>query len=311
MTALIDVILPVFLVLGFGYVAAWRGLFSEAAVDGLMRFAQNFAVPCLLFTAISRIDLAADFRLPLMFSFYLGAFFGFAIGFLGARYLFDRPVEDCIAIGFVGFFSNSLLLGLPITERAYGPDALAGNYAIISIHAPMLYAFGIIMMETARSRGSGFGPALILRVLTSIFSNPLVIGIALGFVVNLGDIALPGPLTAAIDMMVRAALPAALFGLGGVLLRYKPEGDMKAIAFVCAVSLVLHPAITYGLGRMVFGLDQAQLRSAVMTASMAPGVNAYLFANMYGAARRVAASAVLIGTAMSILTIWLWLAILP
>ena len=311
MTALIDVILPVFLVLGFGYVAAWWGLFSESAVDGLMRFAQNFAVPCLLFTAISRIDLAADFRLPLMFSFYLGAFCGFAIGFLGARFLFDRPIEDCIAIGFVGFFSNSLLLGLPITERAYGPGALSGNYAIISIHAPMLYAFGIIMMESARSRGSGFGPALILRVLTSIFRNPLVIGIALGFVVNLGNITLPGPLTAAIDMMVRAALPAALFGLGGVLLRYKPEGDMKAIAFVCAVSLVLHPAITYGLGRFAFGLDQAQLRSAVMTASMAPGVNAYLFANMYGAARRVAASAVLIGTAMSILTIWLWLAILP
>lgn len=311
MTALIDVILPVFLVLGFGYVAAWWGLFSESAVDGLMRFAQNFAVPCLLFTAISRIDLAADFRLPLMFSFYLGAFCGFAIGFLGARFLFDRPIEDCIAIGFVGFFSNSLLLGLPITERAYGPGALSGNYAIISIHAPMLYAFGIIMMESARSRGSGFGPALILRVLTSIFRNPLVIGIALGFVVNLGNITLPGPLTAAIDMMVRAALPAALFGLGGVLLRYKPEGDMKAIAFVCAVSLVLHPAITYGLGRFAFGLDHAQLRSAVMTASMAPGVNAYLFANMYGAARRVAASAVLIGTAMSILTIWLWLAILP
>lgn len=311
MTALIDVILPVFLVLGFGYVAAWRGLFSDTAVDGLMRFAQNFAVPCLLFTAISRIDLAADFRLPLLFSFYIGALAGFAVAFLGARYLFDRPIEDCISIGFVGFFSNSLLLGLPITERAYGSDALAGNYAIISIHAPMLYAFGIILMETARSRGSGFGFALIVRVLRSIFSNPLVIGIVLGFIVNLGDIRLPGPLTAAIDMMVRAALPAALFGLGGVLLRYKPEGDMKAIAFVCAVSLVLHPAMTYLLGRYIFALDVTPLRSAVMTAAMAPGVNAYLFANMYGAARRVAASAVLIATAMSILTIWVWLAILP
>jgi predicted permease len=44
---------------------------------------------------------------------------------------------------------------------------------------------------------------------------------------------------------------------------------------------------------------------------MAPGVNAYLFANMYGSARRVAASAVLIATALSILTIWAWLLILP
>lgn len=311
MSDLIDVILPVFLVLGFGYVARWRGYISESAVDGLMRFATNFAVPCLLFSAISQIDLSADFSLPLLLSFYVGAFSGFGVAFLGAKMLFNRPVEDCISFGFAGFFSNSLLLGLPITERAYGAEALTGNYAIISIHAPMLYAFGIILMETARSRGSGFGLALILRVLKSIFTNPLVIGILLGFIVNLGMIPVPRPMTAAVEMMVRAALPAALFGLGGVLLRYRPEGDINAIVFVAAVSLILHPGLTYLLGRYAFSLDQAHLRSAVMTAAMAPGVNTYLFANMYGAARRVAASAVLLGTATSIVTIWLWLSILP
>jgi len=44
---------------------------------------------------------------------------------------------------------------------------------------------------------------------------------------------------------------------------------------------------------------------------MAPGVNAYLFASIYGTAKRVAASAVLIGTAASIGTATLWLALLP
>ena len=49
MQALLDVILPVFLVTGFGYLAAWRGYLSDAAVDGLVKFTQNFAIPCLLF----------------------------------------------------------------------------------------------------------------------------------------------------------------------------------------------------------------------------------------------------------------------
>jgi len=43
---------------------------------------------------------------------------------------------------------------------------------------------------------------------------------------------------------------------------------------------------------------------------MAPGFNAYIFANMYGRARRVAASSVLIATGSSILTVWLWLTVL-
>lgn len=110
--------------------------------------------------------------------------------------------------------------------------------------------------------------------------------------------------------MIRAALPAALFGLGGVLVRYRPEGDLKTIAYACAISLVVHPAIVWGMGTAL-GLSAGQFRSAVVTAAMAPGVNAYIFANMYGAARRVAASSVLVGTAACVVTAWLWLAMLP
>ena len=39
MQTLLDVILPVFLVIGFGYVAVWRGFFPVAGVDGVLRFA--------------------------------------------------------------------------------------------------------------------------------------------------------------------------------------------------------------------------------------------------------------------------------
>jgi malonate transporter and related proteins len=312
MNALLDVILPVFVVIGFGWLAARAGLFPDTAVDGLMKFAQGFAVPCLLFRSIAHLDLAAVYDTRLFLAFYIGAFSGFAAGFLGARYLFNRALPDCVAIGFTCLFSNSLLLGLPITERAYGTDALSGNYAILSIHAPLFYAFGITLMEVVRSHGSGLAPARLARqVLTAIFSNSLVIGITLGFLVNFGILPLPEVVFSGVDLMARAAIPAALFGLGGVLVRYRPEGDMKTIAMVCAISLILHPTITWGLGRTVLALNTNQLRSAVMTAAMAPGVNAYMFANIYGVGTRVAASSVLLATAASILTIWGWLHILP
>ncbi len=309
MTALLDVILPVFIVLGFGYVAVWKGVFSDAGVDGLMKFTQGFAIPCLLFRAISTLDLGAEFNLALLGTFYTGALCGFAVGLLGARYAFKRSWEDAVAIGFCGLFSNSLLLGLPITERAFGAAALTGNYAIVSIHAPFCYLVGISAMEIARNRGGNI-VALPGKILKAMFSNALVIGITLGLAVNLTGLPLPGVLTDAIDLMTKAALPAALFGLGGILYRYRPEGDMRTILFIVAVSLILHPAVIWGMGRAT-GLDVNAFRSAILTGAMAPGVNAYVFANMYGAARRVAASAVLIGTALSLITVWGWLAILP
>lgn len=309
MQALLEVILPVFLVMGFGYTAVWKGFFSEAGVDALMKFTQNFAIPCLLFKAMSTLDLSAGFSLPLLFSFYIGAASGFLLGLTGARLIFGRDWPDAIAIGFSCLFSNSVLLGLPITERAYGAEALAGNYAIVALHAPFCYLVGVTAMEIARGGGGGILSS-VRGVATSTLRNALIIGIGLGILVNILNIPVPGVAADAISLMARAALPAALFGLGGVLVRYRPEGDLKTIAMVCAISLVLHPLISW-TAASALSLDRDAFRSVVLTATMAPGVNTYIFANMYGAARRVAASSVLIATGLSIVTVWLWLLVIP
>lgn len=309
MADILTIVLPVFIVLAFGYTAVWRGLFSDDHVDGLMRFVQTFAIPALLFRAISTLDLQQNFDAPLLVSFYTGVVGAFIAGMLGARLLFKRSWEDCVAIAFACLFSNTLLLGLPITERAFGPDALLGNYAIIAIHAPFGYMLGITAMELARAQGTPLRH-LPKKVAKAMFSNALVVGIGLGFIVNLGGIPLPVVLIDAVDLIARAALPAALFGLGGVLYRYRPEGDMRTILYICAVSLVLHPAIVWTMGETL-NLSTDALRSAVVTASVAPGINAYVFANMYGAAKRVAASSVLIGTALSVVTTTVWLSFLP
>lgn len=309
MQALIEVILPVFLVIGFGYLSRWKLGLGDNAIEGLMQFAQNFAIPVLLFRAMSTLELGENFDPRLLASFYTGAFSGFAAGLLGARFLFGRPWPDSVAIGFATLFSNAVLLGFPITERAYGADALGPNVAIISIHAPIAYFIGVTAMEIARSDEAKIGKTM-ASVARSMSKNALVIGLALGFLVNISGVAMPLPLQDAVDLVSRASLPAALFGLGGVLCSYKPEGDLRIVGWVMLISLVMHPGITWGLGH-VLGLSTGQLRSAVLTASMAPGVNAFLFANMFGVGKRVAATAVLAATTGSIFTIWVWLHILP
>lgn len=307
MLGLLEIVIPVFLVIGAGYVATKFKLFSDAAADGLMVFTQNFAIPCLLFANLARLDLSAVFNPQLLLSFYTGAAISFALGVLGARYLFHRRPGEAVAVGFGALFSNSVLLGLPIMERAYGTDALASNYAIISIHAPFCYILGITAMEFARADGRGpLGTAR--SVARAMFRNALTIGLAFGFVVNLGGVSLPEPAWAAVDMMTRAALPAALFGLGGILTRYAFSAQLPQAFMIACLSLIVHPSIAWIMTVEVFDLPIEFVRSAVVTAAMAPGVNAYVFANMYNRAQGVAASVVLLGTGMSVISvsIWLW-----
>ena len=309
MSSLLDVIIPVFLIIGFGYCTVWIKLFSIDTIDGLMKFTQNFAIPVLLFNAISKVDLLNIFNLNLFFSFYIGATAGFIIGFLASHFIFNRPLEDSVAIGFCCLFSNSVMLGLPITERAYGNNALQHNFAIVSIHAPFCYFLGITVMEMIKSTEKSVSRKSVI-ILKAMFSNALVIGIVLGFLVNIFGINLAKSIQASVDMITGVALPAALFGMGGILYQYRPEGDAGPIIMICAVSLIIHPAIVWGFGHQL-NLNDAQMRSAVITAAMAPGINTYVFANMYGTAKRVASTGVLLSTALSIGTVWVWLSLLP
>ena len=292
--SLIDVILPVFLVIGAGYTATRSGYFKESYVDGLMHFTQGFAIPCLLFLAIANLDLSASFDPRLLASFYSAAGLCFIAGMVGARFIFKRDWEDAVAIGFCCLFSNSVLLGLPITERAF--------------HSPFCYCVGITVMEVFRNRGHG-GTRMVTSVLSAMFKNALILGISLGFIVNLTGFMIPAVVDEALNLITRAALPGALFALGGVLVKYRPEGDLRTILFVCCISLMVHPSLVWLFGSTL-ALPQDLFRSGVLTAAMAPGFNAYIFANMYGRAKRVAASSVLIGTAASIMTVWLWLTLL-
>ena len=201
------------------------------------------------------------------------------------------------------------MLGLAITERAYGAAALTSNYAIVALHAPFCYCLGILTMEIVRNRQKSVMP-VVKSVFIAMFKNALFLGILVGFAVNFLKVPLPSPVTEAVDMLIQAALPAALFGMGGVLYQYRPEGNTGPILWVMAVALLLHPSLVWISGQAL-SLEQAGLRSAVLTSAMAPGINSYVFANMYGAAQRVAASAVLFSTSTSIITVWCWLYILP
>jgi malonate transporter and related proteins len=263
-----------------------------------MRSRRSFAIPCLLFSAIATLDLSAAVFRPALLGLLHRRGHGLPrCGLLGARFLFGRPWEDAVAVGFCCLFSNSVMLGLPLTERAYGAATLASNFVIVALHAPFCYLVGVTAMEAVRNRAAAC-------------SRPIGQGRAgrwrqraddrhrLGFLGQFLGLAVPGAVEDALGFMVRAALPAALFALGGVLCRYRPEGDLRLIGYVCAVSLVLHPAMTYTLG-MVLGLGVEPAARGGGDGGDGAGDQRLHLRQPLRRAMRVAASSVLLGTALT------------
>ncbi|MEM9148206.1 MAG: AEC family transporter [Pseudomonadota bacterium] len=308
-TGLLLIVLPVFLLVGCGYATVRFRAFPDKGIDALIAFATNIAVPALLFRAIYTLDLGAALDAGHLMAFYGGALVCFVGATLVSRMVWRRRPGESVAVGFSALFSNSVLLGLPIFERAFGAAAMEPVFALIAFHAPFCYLVGIMTMEFLRRDGLPIRVAMI-RSAKAMFKNGLMLGIALGFLFNIGGVPVPGPVSDVIDMLAAAALPVALFGLGGVLTRYRMRAEIGEALMVSVFSLIAHPLLAYVVAAHVFALDDGFVRSAVLIAAMPPGVNGYIFAAMYDRAVGTAASTVLLATALSVFTTTLWLGFL-
>ncbi|MGH1351947.1 MAG: AEC family transporter [Methyloligellaceae bacterium] len=309
MLEILLIVIPVFLVVGIGYFSVKAGYLSSEVSNHLNSFAVKVAVPALLFRAMYKLNFSQAFEWKMLVAFYAGAFLSFTIGIMLARSVWKRPPGEAIAVGFCALFSNTVLLGLPIIERAYGAAALAPVFAIISFHTPTLYPLGIISMELSRRDGRPMSETLI-SVLKSISTNSLIIAVTMGTLFNLTGVIIPEPVFAAINMLAAAAIPAALVGIGTSLTQYSLKSEISESLAVTVLSLILHPAIAFLLSYYVFGLPGDFVRAATILASMPPGVNVYIFATMYGRAVSLSASSILIATPISIVSISIWLSIM-
>ena len=303
------IIIPVFIVIAFGYLASYFGLITTFGVETLAKFAQNFALPSLLFLNISGLDLNEVLKVNLLLSFYLSATVCFVLGILGGYYFFSKTFHESIPIGFCCLFSNSILLGLPITELAYGNEVLKSNFVIVAFHAPFCYMLGILVMEFSLSQSNGILKTF-QRTSLSMLSNALTLSVIGGFSVNTLGLRLPGYFYNSLELISSAGIPVALFAMGGVLTRYKLNGYLTEALMIAVIALVIHPLMTLILGNHVFPISDHELKSAVITAAMAPGVNAFLFSNIYKRSIEIAASSVILCTSLSIISSAFWISLI-
>ena len=292
------IIIPVFIIIALGYSATLFKFLEISEIQILTKFAQNIALPCLLFINLYKLDLNSVFSLNLLLTFYLSASISFVIGILIGYYLFLKNLPNSIPIGFCCLFSNSLLLGLPITELALGTEALESNFIIVAFHAPFCYLIGISAMEISINGNKNLLIAC-KKILKSI----------LGFLFNVSHIPIPYFLTDALNLLAKAGIPIALFALGGILTQYKEKliNSLPQSIMIACISLFIQPLLTVYFGKNIFTISEEELKSAVITAAMAPGVNAFIFSNMYKRSIEIAASSVILCTAISIFSSAFWI----
>tara|TARA_R110002020_G_scaffold50791_14_gene143745 strand:+ start:2052 stop:2987 length:936 start_codon:yes stop_codon:yes gene_type:complete len=309
MLSIISVILPIFALMAFGFGAVRLKLFPAEGIKSLIAFVNNFATPCLLFHSLVTSDFASAFNPAIIGPYYVGALACFVLGIVIALRGFANTPGIAVSVGFSGTFTNTVLVGLPIMQRAYGIDALPVVLSIIGLHGAILLTTGMVTIELMRRDGASLGRTL-LTAGRRVASNPLIWGIAAGMLGYFSGLQLVEPADAFFRMMSQAVVPAALFGIGGALNEFKLADNWQQALVASLIKLIVHPAIAYALMIWVLHVPMETARYGILLAAMPAGVNVYVFATYYNRGVSVAANTILISTIASALTISAWLYIL-
>lgn len=288
--------LPFFALIGLGWAAGRLRVFPPEATAWLTKFVFYFALSAMLFRFTATLPIEDLFD-PAFFAAYLAAsvavwVLGFAVAKLRARPLPEAAIEAHTAMtGNTGF------LGVPMLVVLLGPKA-AGPVLMVLAADMIVFSTLITLIVTSARHGR----VALAPLALGLAKNPMIVSMLAGLAWALLHLPMPRPLADFLTILGGAATPGALFAIGASLAGRSAERLGPAL-WLSAAKLVLHPLAVAIAAFLIFPVEPFAAGVMVAAAALPVAGNVYILAAHFGIAPQRVSTAILISTAVSILSI--------
>jgi malonate transporter and related proteins len=302
---ILSVLVPVFVVIGLGYFGGKRKFFDDDQIAGFNEFVLGFALPAMIFATVlgtPRSVLGEDVELFIAVILIQVVFL--VVGVLIGMIVLHQGLAAATIIGLLISVPTAAFMGTPILDGLFGTAKSSNAIALYAISTNITaLPLSIVLLEWATRSADetrGFGPILggVLRktVSKTLVWSPLV---ALALVV-LG-VHVPSPFDGSLELIGESTSAVALFASGLILSRYRLHVGTQPIALALVKNLV-QPAAMVGLTAL-FGITGMARSEAVILTAMPASVVAPMFAVRYRTYESESASALIVGTILSAVTL--------
>jgi predicted permease len=292
---------PVVALIALGYGLARSGVITasgEASLANLVFFATT---PALLFRAMASMPPPDLADLGVLLGYFAPSLALYAAWLVAARRIAGASL-GVAAIGAMGVgFSNTVLLGIPIIDRAYGAPGLRLLVLIVSIHSATFFTLTTLLIESDRGRAR-IGATLRATAI-AMAKNPILLSIAVGAAWGAAALPIPAPLDHALQLLGSATSTIALIAVGAGLAAMRLGEAIVASAAISATRLLVVPLGVWVATRHILGLEPLAVAVATISAALPVGTNVYILARRYDVGSGMAAGAVLISTLAAALTV--------
>jgi malonate transporter and related proteins len=302
----------VFVVIAIGFFSVRFAVFSEDDMRVFGKFVLNFALPALIFRAISGRAIGDILDIACLAAYLVASVSMFALGYVWSRKVSGQPPIAGTFNGMGMSCTNSGFFGYPILLMAIPPIASTALALGMVVENLVLIPLVLIMAERSNG-GSVRGWALTKQIAGRLIRNPIVIALIAGLSVSLLGLEVPEIIAEPIRLLATASAAISLVVIGGTLSGLSLRAFNARLIPVVIGKLVLHPLAMW-LGLMAaaavgFAAADATLAKAMIILAAMPTMGIYpILAQRYGQ-QNDAAMAMLVMTGVSFFSISavLWL----
>ena len=310
MQTILNTALPFFALIFCGYGAGRFKLLSEASIAGVNAFVFYFALPAFIFNLMATSPLADVANGPFVAA-YLGAgLVVFALAAILGHLLFDVRRSEAALQGSAAVLGNTGYMGIPLVAAAFGDRAAIPLVLGLTLEATVLIPLTIILVEAQKGLDAGWSQ-LLGSVAGAMVRNPIIIAIFVGVLVSATGIGLPTPMENFTALLGRAAGPCALFALGATLTSFPISTGLSEVSYMTIFELLIHPAAIWFATTRLFDVDPLWATVAILGAALPVAANVFIVAKQYDTYVERVSSAILVSTAISVVTVSALLTILP
>ena len=190
---------PIYLAIALGFFCTRQGLFAKADMQVFGRFTLQLALPALLFNALSQRSVAEILNLNYLLAYALGSLAVIGLGLFWARKVQGQSLSYSSMMAMGMSCPNSGFVGYPILLLSFGP--VAGVALALNMVVENLLMIPLLLAVADSDGGQHTRwKSVLWQTLKNLIQNPMIWGIAGGFLFSLSGSAMPAALGRTVNL---------------------------------------------------------------------------------------------------------------
>ena len=318
MFATLNVLAPMFVILGFGFAAGYAKSFRERA-GGLNQFVFFISLPCFVYVAITTAELPDTLPWQVWLLAFVFPAVAFALIYAVTHWLLPKHREHAAPLSLSSTYGNVGYFGIPMTIALLGNDAAIPAVLVHLLHN-LVFLVGYPLLrgqqaqKSSETSASGRRTSLSVRtvareIVVRVFYNPVTISTVLGLLVLILEVPVAAFIDDSLELLGQTAIPLALFSVGIALhpaLESLRSGRISIGLVLSGIGIknIVFPLATVALVWLIGQSGSADwMITSILMAAMPMSTSGYILSERYDESGDLAAAILAGTTLLSIITI--------